>query len=179
MTNRILPPGHGPADDFDAPEADALDRRIAEAARDYHRPPAQVPRDAMWEAIVATRAGRSAAPMGAAAPLAAETPVVSLDAARAARRAPAPQFTRTSWSTRWSLAAAASLLLVAGIGVGRWWEGRAQVGTTGPAVAAVGVAPSGAATPARDTATPDVAARPPMLAEATIDEPSATLDPAD
>ena len=55
MTNRNLPPGHGPADehDDDAPEAIALDRLIAEAARDYHCPPVQVPRDAMWEAIMA------------------------------------------------------------------------------------------------------------------------------
>ena len=57
MTNRILPPdlgpGHGPADD-DAPEVVALDRLIAEAARDYHRPPATVPRDAMWAAMMAS-----------------------------------------------------------------------------------------------------------------------------
>jgi hypothetical protein len=187
MTNRILPPGHGPADEND-PEVAALDRLIADAARDYHRPPAQVPRDAMWEAIMAartTRAGAApAAPVVAAAP---ETPVVSLDAARAARRAPAPQFTRTGWSSSlsssWSLAAAASLLLVAGIGVGRWWEWRAQAGAPASTVAAV-------ATP--DTATPDgargtdtmTAAVPRTLAAApTLESPTESstpsLDPAD
>ena len=185
MTNRILPPSHGPADhdhDDDAPEAIALDRLIAEAARDYHRPPATVPRDAMWEAIMAARGTRAdGAP--AVAPVVAETPVVSLDAARAARRAPTPEFTRSNWSSGWSLAAAASLLLVAGIGVGRWWEGRAQAG------APAGPAATVAAAPTSDSATggraPDTMAAPaPTLAAVTpapSSVPSSTpsLDPAD
>jgi hypothetical protein len=186
MTNRILPPGHDPADNDEGNAA--LDRLIAEAARDYHRPPAQVPRDAMWEAIVATRAARAAggagaaggaasaataAPVAAVVPDAPDTPVLSLDAARAARRAPAPQFTRINWS----LAAAASLLLVAGIGMGRWWEGRAQGGA--PATPAVAAAPSAAPTP--DTALPAPSAESPMLAEAPAAErsPAATLEPSD
>ncbi|MDF1506033.1 hypothetical protein, partial [Roseisolibacter sp. H3M3-2] len=54
----------------DGPD-DALDRLIVDAARDYHRPPSTVPRDAMWEAIVAQRASRrTGAPPAAAAPAA-------------------------------------------------------------------------------------------------------------
>jgi hypothetical protein len=126
MTDRYHPDAHDDADLPDeAPETLAFDRMIAEAARDLHRPPATVPRDAMWEAIMAARATRNApaAPVAAAPAVA----VVSLDAARARREAAAPRrapahHTRTTWS----LAAAASLLLAAGIGMGRWWEGRAH-----------------------------------------------------
>ena len=136
MTDRYRPDANDDADLPDeAPEVLALDRMIAEAARDYHRPPVSVPRDAMWEAIMAARTSRGAS----SAPLAAAPVVVSLDAVRARReaaaprRAPAPHFTRTSWS----LAAAASLLLAAGVGMGRWWEGRAQVGSTPTATVAM------------------------------------------
>ena len=130
---------------------------------------------------MAARGARAgAAPVVAAAP---ETPVVSLDAARAARRAPTPQFTRANLSSSWALAAAASLLLVAGIGVGRWWEGRAQAG------APAGPAATVAAAPTSDSATggraPDTMAAPaPTLAAVTpapSSVPSSTpsLDPAD
>jgi hypothetical protein len=136
MTDRYHPDAHDDADLPDeTPEVLALDRMIAEAARDYHRPPVSVPRDAMWEAIMAARTSKHASD----APIAAAPAVVSLDAARARReaaaprRAPAPHFTRTSWS----LAAAASLLLAAGVGMGRWWEGRAHVGSTPTATVAM------------------------------------------
>ncbi|GLC25463.1 hypothetical protein [Roseisolibacter agri] len=195
MTNRILPPGHGsghgPADhDDDAPEVAALDRLIAEAARDYHRPPAQVPRDAMWEAIMAARGTRAgAAPIAPVAPVVAtpvaETPVVSLDAARAARRARAPRFTRSDWSSGWSMAAAAALLLAVGVAGGRWWEGRAQVGAPAPAVAVTGSTPDSATPDARRadsmTAAPSMVAEAPTAEPAPSSTPSSTpsLEPAD
>ncbi|MDF1506441.1 hypothetical protein PYV61_26035, partial [Roseisolibacter sp. H3M3-2] len=42
----------------------------------------------------------------------------------------------------WSLAAAASLLLAAGVGLGRWWEGRAQADAPSVAAAVPAVAPA-------------------------------------
>jgi hypothetical protein len=67
---------------------DRLDERLREAARDYHRPPA-VPREAMWTRIAAERARRRAQPR-----------VLPL----------------RPW-LRWSLAAAAVLLV--GVALGR------------------------------------------------------------
>jgi hypothetical protein len=176
MSNRILPPplGHGPDEHDDGPEAAAFDRLIAEAARDYHRPPAEVPRDAMWEAIVASRSTRAgAAPAAPAVPVAAAPAVISLDAARAARRVPS---TAPSTAARtWSLAAAASLLLAAGVGLGRWWESRspaaAPVAAAPAAPAVVATAPDAPpATPAPDTMIADAAPEPPT---ALADRPAA------
>ena len=122
--------------DDDTPQ-DALDRLIAESAREYNAPPPTVPRDAMWEAIVAARAPQAAAPAApeVATPVAAATtPVISLAdrrAERAARR-----------RGLFAVAAAAAIFLATGIGIGRWWgpgdrvartnEGPAQVATTAP-----------------------------------------------
>ena len=139
-------------DDDASPEVAAFDRLIADAARAYHRPPVAVPRDAMWDAIVATRAARGPA----AAPVAASpaTNVVSLDAVRRRR-------------TAWTFAAAASLLLAAGIGMGRWYEGNAQQAAQRATQVAAQVAARGPATPPVSDATPSSA---PTVA--SIDEPT-------
>jgi hypothetical protein len=68
---------------------------LKEHADDYHRPPANVPRDEMWEAVARTRQARPA-------------PVVGRIGSRVS-----PVL----------YAAAASLLIGAGIGVGYWMRG--------------------------------------------------------
>ena len=68
---------------------------LKENAADYHRPPAEVPRDAMWEAIARTRQARPA-------------PVVGHIG---------------SWMAPLKYAVAASLLIGAGIGFGYWMRG--------------------------------------------------------
>lgn len=71
---------------------------LKEHAADYHRPPADVPRDEMWQAIARTRQAR-----------------------------PAPVAGRWSQvSHRWPMALAASLVLGAGIGLGYWMRGPAS-----------------------------------------------------
>lgn len=81
---------------------DKLDQIIREAARDYNRPPEIAPREEMWDRI------REAQSVNAAAP--------KLRVERGGG-APRPSFMpRRQW---WALAAAAGILLVAGIGIGR------------------------------------------------------------
>jgi len=72
---------------------------LKEHADDYHRPPADVPREEMWEAITRTRGARPA-------------PVVG----HIASRIPAIRY-----------AVAASLLIGAGIGLGYWMRGPVAV----------------------------------------------------
>lgn len=69
---------------------------LKENADEYHRPPGDIPREEMWDAI--TRARQSQ---------------------RAARS------TRYSFAARWPHALAASLLIGAGIGLGYWMRGPA------------------------------------------------------
>ncbi|HEX6313789.1 MAG TPA: hypothetical protein VFZ73_02985 [Gemmatimonadaceae bacterium] len=68
---------------------------LKDNADEYHRPPADVPREAMWDAITRARQAR---------------PVVT------SHRFPAA-------GNRWALALAASLLISAGIGFGYWMRG--------------------------------------------------------
>lgn len=68
---------------------------LKENADDYHRPPAEVPREAMWESIIAARHGRPVVVAGHIGPRA--TPL--------------------------RYAVAASLLIGAGIGLGYWMRG--------------------------------------------------------
>ena len=175
MTDRYHPDAHDDADMPDeAPETLAFDRMIAEAARDYHRPPVTVPRDAMWEAIMAARTAKGPS----AAPLAAAPAVASLDAARARREAaaprgaPAPHFARTTWS----LAAAAALLLAAGVGMGRWWEGRAHVGSTATSTVAMtpNETPRATSVETQPDASAPGATQPQTLAAATETMPAAS-----
>jgi hypothetical protein len=68
---------------------------LKENADEYHRPPADVPREAMWDAITRARQAR-----------------------------PAPTSHRVTLAgSRWALALAASLLISAGIGFGYWMRG--------------------------------------------------------
>ena len=69
---------------------------LKDNADEYHRPPADVPRDEMWDAITRARQAHGAGRR-------------SLAAGR--------------WGDRWSLAIAASLLIGAGIGLGYWMRG--------------------------------------------------------
>lgn len=166
------------------PPMDGLDRLIADAARDYHTPPATVPREAMWAAIVAARpAGAPVVPV-AATP--APTDVRSLADARTERDARANRDARRR--ALWSVAAAAAIFLATGVGIGRWWEGE-RTASTGqqPAIAErVAAAPVSTvpATPdsadptdrtARETGAPD-APRTTTLASARPEraEPSST-----
>lgn len=86
---------------------DKFDEWVREVARDYHRPADPVPREEMWQAIVS---------------------------ARAAARPATPPARRRSWlaTPAWRMAAAAVLLVGAGIGIGYV--------VRGPAPAAPGVA---------------------------------------
>lgn len=70
---------------------------LRENADGYHRPPDEVPRDAMWESIARTRAGQPTA-------------------SRIAHRTSLVRY-----------ALAASVLLAAGIGLGFWMRGAAEV----------------------------------------------------
>jgi hypothetical protein len=78
-------------------EQDRIDEIIAKAASDYNRPPA-TPRDEMWTAIQAARS--SAAPK-----------------LHIVHAAPKRFGTRFAWI---GMAAAASLLVATGVGIGRW-----------------------------------------------------------
>ena len=71
---------------------------LKENADDYHRPPSDIPRDEMWEAIARTRQAE-------------QVPHRSLGAGR------------RSLVDRWPMAIAASLLIAAGIGLGYWLRG--------------------------------------------------------
>lgn len=85
---------------------------LKEHADEYHRPPADVPRDEMWNHIVRSRTARQAPVAGR----------------------------RSLLADRWSLATyalAASLLIGAGIGLGYWMRGS---DTLAPAVVTAGPA---------------------------------------
>ena len=69
---------------------------LKEHADDYHRPPADVPRDEMWNAIARTRQAR-----------------------------PSPVVGRIGWVAPFRYVVAASLLIGAGIGLGYWMRGPA------------------------------------------------------
>ena len=71
---------------------------LKEHAGDYHRPPADIPRDEMWNAIARTRQAR-----------------------------PAPVVGRIGWVAPLRYAVAASLLIGAGIGLGYWMRGPAAM----------------------------------------------------
>jgi hypothetical protein len=107
---------------------DKLDQIIRDAARDYNRPPEIVPREDMWARIQEAQRATAAAP-----------------ALRVERGGGAPSASFVSRTQWWSLAAAAGILLVAGIGIGRMTR-------SGPAptVAATSKATSPASVPSVD-----------------------------
>ena len=90
-------------------DEDRLSDKLEQAAREYHRPPA-TPREAMWERIAAERARRRAEPR-----------VIPL----------------RPW-IRWSLAAAAVLLV--GVAIGRFTAGPTRSASTNPTPLPVAVA---------------------------------------
>ena len=81
---------------------DKLDQIIRDAARDYNRPPEIAPREEMWARIQEAQRATAAAPM-----------------LRVERGGGPPQASFTQRTQWWALAAAAGILLVAGIGIGR------------------------------------------------------------
>jgi hypothetical protein len=87
---------------FDDTNDEPLDPTLLEAARDYNAPPPTVAREAMWSAIQAARTQ-----------LAAESPVRSIQSATTA-------VSYRRWRSAWPVAIAASLVLAAGIAIGRW-----------------------------------------------------------
>ena len=137
---------------------DRFDDQLREAAaRDYHAPPATVPRDAMWERIAAARAARRSA--GAA-------PVTTAgdDAPHAAGEAtatpdvvvlPVRRWPALSKRPAWARALAAALLLAVGIGVGRLSVSRERASSTANPAPVVASGPVPApATPAESSPTP-------------------------
>jgi len=116
---------------------DRFDEWVKEAAQSYNRPPDIPPKDAMWEAIAGATDERRA-------PRSAESPLTSHQS-RWPRRS-----VRPSW-----LAAAAVLLLAAGIGIGRLTMRRSPGSSVrGPEVAATRTSPL-----APDSSTPLAARR--------------------
>jgi hypothetical protein len=153
MTHPDWPHAHDGAE-LDGPDA-PLDAALLDAARDYHRPP-PTPADAIWAGIQARRAGRAAPAAGA--PLDAPTHV----APQIAPPHDGPPFARDDLAVRrlarggravprWAtLAAAAVLLVAAGVGIGR------QTAPGGPLpVAATAAAPAAEAPRATPRATPE------------------------
>ena len=91
-----------------------FDEWVKSAAQDYNRPPDIPPRDAMWEAIEARGQKPEARGQGP------EARGTNLTTSRSA-----PLGARRSALAWFPLAAAAMLLLAAGIGVGYWMRGEA------------------------------------------------------
>jgi hypothetical protein len=119
---------------------DRFDEWVREAAQDYNRPPDIPPRDAIWGAIQSRRS-QSDAP-GDRTP-----PVVA--GALALHSRP-----RTMFAARpWMLAAAAMLLVAAGIGIGRLTSSRPVQGTTDVAGAQPAAQTPTPVTPSPNTAT--------------------------
>lgn len=100
----------------DAANDAELDPAVLRAARDYNRPSDLVPRESMWDAIQARRAA-------SAAESAAAQPLLRVERGGAAATPHDPTVVRAVQTVRylpqWRYAAAAMLLLAAGIGIGR------------------------------------------------------------
>lgn len=135
---------------------DKMDDMIKRAAATYNAPSANVPRDAMWEAIQARRA---AGPR-----------VVYGGAARSSAAIARPRV----W---WGAAAAAALLIGAGIGIGRWSATpRSVAARPGTAIATVPpavVAPSKTESP--NVSVPTGSAQPSASNQTRIARPQPVL----
>jgi hypothetical protein len=124
---------------------DKFDAFLEREAQGFNAPPAEVPREAMWETITAARAARRAA----AAPLPQGADVLALAQRRRLRYAP--------W-----IGMAATLLL--GVGIGRYaWQ---QRGPDGAAPDSVAVAPATGSAQAAPVAPATVPATVPAATEA-------------
>lgn len=93
---------------------DKFEDLLRDVAQDYNRPPTDVPRDAMWAAIDAARAERAVRPLR----------IVAQSSQRSLRR--------YTWL---GAAAAAVLLIVTGVGIGRWSALRGPAGAPVKSVA--------------------------------------------
>lgn len=115
---------------------------LAREAAQYHAPPADVPRDAMWAAIAAARAARGVRPAAhpAAGDAAPATPIAAARPRRPLRHAP--------W-----LGMAATLLL--GVGIGRYALQRGPGLPAAPVVTAVPGSDAAAGTAPRAAAAPE------------------------
>jgi hypothetical protein len=119
-----------------------MDEMIKRAAASYNAPPTNVPREEMWSAI---RAARTSGPR-----------VVYGSAARSG-----PAFSQVPRRIWISAAAAAALLVVAGIGVGRWSAPAAatKVASTAhvaPVIPSTGGTEAPAVAPEENTGSPSV-----------------------
>jgi hypothetical protein len=104
---------------------DKLDKFIRDAARDYNRPPEIAPREEMWARIQEAQRANAA------------TPILRVE--RGGGNAQHSFASRTQW---WALAAAAGILLVAGIGIGRMTTPSAPTVAVAKAPAQTVTAPS-------------------------------------
>ncbi len=113
-----------------------FDEVLRQAAQDYNRPPTVIPRDEMWAAIEAEQAKRASRPLHIVAP---------------GSHRPMPRYV-------WIGAAAAVLLVAAGIGIGRWSTISVKAaGSVRPIIASNNSANIGTRTPPADQlVTPDV-----------------------
>jgi hypothetical protein len=118
---------------------DEFDETIRRAAAEYHRPPDIVPREDMWAAIQARRSAPIALVPDDVPPLRATVEAV-----------PRPRRGGLPARTWWGVAAAASVLLGAGIGIGRWTS-RGWTSAPGAAPATAVVERGGRETSPRET----------------------------
>jgi hypothetical protein len=93
-----------------------FDELLRNAAQDYNRPPAEVPRDDMWAAIEAARKEGALRPLHIVSP------------------APHRRLPRYAWL---GAAAAAVLLVATGVGIGRWSTSRVPAAGSSGKVGAV------------------------------------------
>jgi hypothetical protein len=113
-----------------------FDMWLQDAAKEYNRPPAEVPRDEMWEAI---RAGLAEG--------AGERPGDG-----SANVTPLPVRHRTVLPHRWQLAAA-TVLVAVGVAAGYWMRGPSGTAPAGQLSGRAPVAVDSTASPATTTAT--------------------------
>jgi hypothetical protein len=128
-------------------EEDRFEEFLRSAAPEYHRPPADVPREAMWARIAEAR--RSGSPVPAARGW-------RLWRGRGVAVPPA-RVERVVLIRRWSAGLAAAVVLVAsGVAIGRW----SKPGTPEPAVAqGASPTPAGVRVSESPSSTPDMAYR--------------------
>lgn len=132
-------------------EDDRIDEIIRNAASDYNRPPA-TPRDEMWTAILAAR----------------QTPGPALHVV--AGGAPAGYSTRKSLSTRFAwigMAAAAAILVAAGVSIGRWSNRPAVATVKQNPIAVIADAPAPVSVPSND----EIGSAPPTTSKPAPSQP--------
>jgi hypothetical protein len=107
---------------------DNFEKFLKQTAQGYNAPPARVPREEMWSAIQAKRAG----------------PQVVYGGGLASSGAPAKRFGTRVWL---GAAAAAMLLVASGVGIGRWTAAPARPAQSSLPVSRVVVTPADSQAP--------------------------------